>query len=847
MDNLPKTPAPKKRQPKNKKEVKSAEDVEVGIQRVAAYERQSLKEELVDATPQAMVTPAHPCQPSESSEQNEGGNITDNVSYQPPSESSPDDLTSGVEFGSLPSPLPSPVSAAGQGENAGKKGKKGQGKRLVVIQRDGSTTESDDELTPFKKVMSEQGKRFGKDVEVDVVEEPTPMKAAANRKGKGKVPVGTEVSATESNSKLALPKKTGNPKAATAMAEDSETEFDEPIVPQGNGNAKTTHDVSKQSSKASAVPGSVSGSDAKSICPAPAVDRPKPRPFKQPMPLAATTAPKKVAAKPAPNPKPSNEKQEMAHPKSSQPKAPKAKSELSMAREALKSAQEEVKKAQEAQKKARDGAKKLKESTKEPGVRDRIKAVHKEEDANTQGSLYPSRLNHLSKNSKLSTHNVADPKPKSNAKQTENPFDSIYHFGSDDDGAAAAKPIQESQGHPMDDIFDFGSFGDAPQLDFEGYSDNEMEADIAEPAAKAVGIRKAKPVKTSVAGGSKSIKSEDASGKAVREGEKGDWTKSMVKDKAKKGLQPSDQAKSKRLIVAPITDKAHQKSTNAGKKRSTGNSGAHATRYVFLTTAMLTLDSTTLFFYSRIVSNNDPAPPSKKRKADRNNISNWVDTIKPNAPPPPSRAASSTGKTTSRTATSSHPPPSLTAGSTRSSNSTLTNTIRVTRNPQLPTTTVKKEPKEPHIDLEDNGIFSDYDETTGRERERAVASSLKHGVRATSSVSVVPYISLSNVELIITHQNMVAEDPSKVVAPPPKSSKPFKKSSLPEELDYDLLCRTVIPTTIAYYARQRDPWDRPASILCSEIRTILRHTGRVDFEVDPKGAIYKNVRTYSYR
>ena len=63
VDNLPKTPAPKKRQPKNKKEVKSAEDVEVGIKRVAAYERQSLKEELVDATPQAMVTPAHPHQP----------------------------------------------------------------------------------------------------------------------------------------------------------------------------------------------------------------------------------------------------------------------------------------------------------------------------------------------------------------------------------------------------------------------------------------------------------------------------------------------------------------------------------------------------------------------------------------------------------------------------------------------------------------------------------------------------------------------------------------------------------------------------------------------------------------
>lgn len=502
-NNLPKTPAPKKR-PKNKKKVKLAEDVEVGIQRVAAYERQSLKEELVDATPQAMVTPAHPCQPSESSEQDEGSNITDNVSYQPPSESSPDDLTSRVEFGSIPSLV---RNATGQGENAGKKGKKGQRKKLIVIQRDGSTTESDDEPTPFKRVMSEQGKRFGKDLEVNVVEEPTPMKAAANRKGKGQVPAD----------------------------EDSATEFDEPIVAQRNVNAKTTHDVSKQSSKASAVPGRVSGSDAKSVRPAPAADRPKPRPFKQPEPPAATAAPKKIASKPAPNPKPSNEKREKA-PKSSQLKVPKAKSELTMAKEALKSAQEEVKKAQETQKKAREEAKKLKESTREPGVHDRIKAVHEEEDANTQ-SLHPSRLNHLSKNSKLNTH----PKPKSNAKQTKDPFDSIYHFGSDDDGATASEPIQKSQGRPMDDIFDFNSFDDGPRLDFEGYSDNEMEVDIVEPAAKAVGTGKAKPVKKSVAGGSGSIKSENASGKTWRAGEKEDWTKMMVKGKAKNGLQESDQ------------------------------------------------------------------------------------------------------------------------------------------------------------------------------------------------------------------------------------------------------------------------------------------------------------------
>ena len=90
---------------------------------------------------------------------------------------------------------------------------------------------------------------------------------------------------------------------------------------------------------------------------------------------------------------------------------------------------------------------------------------------------------------------------------------------------------------------------------------------------------------------------------------------------------------------------------------------------------------------------------------------------------------------------------------------------------------------------------------------------------------------------------MVTEDALKSVAPPPKASKPFKKAGLPEGLNYKLLRCTVVPTTISYVVRSRDPWDHPASILCNEIRIIMRHMGRVDFEVGPKGAIYKNVST----
>ena len=142
---------------------------------------------------------------------------------------------------------------------------------------------------------------------------------------------------------------------------------------------------------------------------------------------------------------------------------------------------------------------------------------------------------------------------------------------------------------------------------------------------------------------------------------------------------------------------------------------------------MFTLDPLTLFFYSRITSFNDQdQPPSKKRRATRDPIYTWIDNVPPNAPPP-----SVAG---SKTTALFKPPPSLTAGSTRtSSNSAPTNNTRITQKIQ-PRNVVTKEPKEAIITVEDNGIYSDYDETTGLERDKAVASSPKRGARATSSV-----------------------------------------------------------------------------------------------------------------
>ena len=73
------------------------------------------------------------------------------------------------------------------------------------------------------------------------------------------------------------------------------------------------------------------------------------------------------------------------------------------------------------------------------------------------------------------------------------------------------------------------------------------------------------------------------------------------------------------------------------------------------------------------------------------------------------------------------------AGSTRSSNSVLTNAIKVTQNAQVAATNIKRDYA--CIEVKDDGTLSDYDETTGQEREKALTSPFKNGVCATSSVS----------------------------------------------------------------------------------------------------------------
>ena len=130
-----------------------------------------------------------------------------------------------------------------------------------------------------------------------------------------------------------------------------------------------------------------------------------------------------------------------------------------------------------------------------------------------------------------------------------------------------------------------------------------------------------------------------------------------------------------------------------------------------------------------------------------------------------------------------------------------------------------------------------------QEQYRALTSPFKNGVCATSSVSCRYILFLSRFGLTIIHQNMVTENQSKSITSP-KGSKPFRRSDLPDGLNYEVLYHTIIPTIIAYYTCQKDPWDQPQSILHNEIHVILRSASGMDFNIDPKGPIYKNVCMY---
>ena len=127
-----------------------------------------------------------------------------------------------------------------------------KGGKAIVLTREERSTESDDEPTPFKKVMSKKRKRFGKDISVNVAEESTPIKVAVKGTRKVKVP-----------------------------AEDSATEVDEPIVPQKTGNAKAAPAEAKWVLKDPAVVSLASGSDNEPIQTIPAMSSTKPGPFKE--------------------------------------------------------------------------------------------------------------------------------------------------------------------------------------------------------------------------------------------------------------------------------------------------------------------------------------------------------------------------------------------------------------------------------------------------------------------------------------------------------------------------------------------------------------------------------------
>ena len=151
--------------------------------------------------------------------------MNDNRSYKLPSDSTVDTLTAtDADIGSLPSPL-AKVSP-GRNTIGGKKA-------TVRLTRKGTLTESEseDEPTPFKKVVGERWKESVEDMGADFteepirfegvvrehfnsVEEPTQLEGLVDKKGKGKA-------LTHSDSELVQPVPRPRPRPLKMQAESS--------------------------------------------------------------------------------------------------------------------------------------------------------------------------------------------------------------------------------------------------------------------------------------------------------------------------------------------------------------------------------------------------------------------------------------------------------------------------------------------------------------------------------------------------------------------------------------------------------------------------------------------------
>ena len=382
MDVLLNTPPPRKKRP-TYKNMRSAEEIEAGIQRVAAYERQSLQDELVNATPQPLVPPATPRNSAEThvSDEEDGGDIMDNASYKPPSESTLDVPITDWDLGSLPDPVEKTVDGAN---------KKCAQRKRGVTSRDleGSVTESDGEPTPFKKVMGEKGKRLEK------VKNPAHME-----KGKGRAPTVSEDSPTESDD---------NPPEAPARP--------------------------MQSLEASAA----TVSDTECVPPIQTKSRPKPRPVGKSALLAANPPPMKPSKPTSKRSQSYNntEKQELTQPTQSKSRSSKLKTKATKAKEALKDAQDAVKKAQEVQKRVREEVRRAKESTRELGMRGRIKALNDDIGVTVDSNRSnPLRFSQGWKASKVNTHQgegkaISEPNRKTPKRQPD--YHNIFDFGTDE-------------------------------------------------------------------------------------------------------------------------------------------------------------------------------------------------------------------------------------------------------------------------------------------------------------------------------------------------------------------------------------------------------------------------------
>ena len=300
-------------------------------------------------------------------------------------------------------------------------------------------------------------------------------------------------------------------------------------------------------------------------------------------------------------------------------------------------------------------------------------------------------------------------------------------------------------------------------------------------------------------------------------------------DEGRKEGMITDQSIANCGPVAVAVKRQNQNMTHGQMDHPDDDVTMYVTYPNLLTAIMLTLDPTTLFYWTISL---DPAPKKMKYSVEA-----WAKSIPSNAKPA-SRAPSQANSTkTGKSSTMKHysfTAPALTSGtSSRSVASVLTSAVTITSGPVK----IKQDPDSIYTH---DGAISDCEETAGVERAAAHASPIKGKKRLTSEVGA---FKARTTCLLTSEQALVTERKPR----PADANKKVKNEHLPRGVDLYVWRHNFVPTFIMYIAQQDNPFKHNVNAVSGALQKIWDAIfSEIPHTIVPSSPVYRLVRINPY-